>query len=60
MIDTRGRTLHAIIAILIEIEEERFSDPLSEAMENFDTYMNRINQTEGFLYDKDGNVLVEA
>ena len=60
MIDKKGRSLHAIIAILIELEEERFSDSLSEATENFDTYMNRINKTEGYLYDKDGNVLMEA
>ena len=58
MIDKRGKALHAIIAILIELEEETFSDPLSEAMENFDSYMNRLNATEGYLYDRYGNVLM--
>jgi len=60
MIDERGRALHAIIAILIELEEERFSDPLSEAMKQFDTYMNKLNGTEGVLYDKHGEVLMEC
>ena len=60
MIDKRGRALHAIVVILIELEDESFSDPLSEAMERFDIYMNRLNATEGYMYDKHGRVLMEA
>ena len=60
MIDKRGRALHAIIVILIELEEEGFSDPLSEAIERFDLYMNRLNETEGTLYDKEGKVLMKC
>ena len=60
MIDKRGRALHAIVAILIELEEESFADPLCEAMERFDAHMNRLNATEGYIYDKHGRVLMEA
>jgi alanyl-tRNA synthetase len=60
MIDARGKALHANIAVLIELEEERFSDPLSEAMDLFNSYMNRLNGTKGVIYDKHGEVLMEC
>jgi hypothetical protein len=59
MIDKRGKALYAIITFLIELEEERFSDPLSEAMDKFNNYMSRLNGTEGILYNKHGDVLME-
>ena len=60
MIDKRGKALHAIINILMELEGEELSDALSEAMENFDRYMNRLNATEGYIYDKYGEVLMKC
>ena len=60
MIDARGKALYALVTIQIELEEERFSDPLSEAMERFDMHMNMINNTTGWLYDKHGEVLMEC
>ena len=60
MIDKRGKALHTIINILIELEGEELSDALSEAMENFDRYMNRLNETEGYIYDKYGEVLMKC
>lgn len=59
MIDERGKALHRIVSFLIGLEEEQFSDPLSEAMERFDDYMNKLNGTESVLYDKYGDVLME-
>lgn len=60
MIDSRGRALHALIAILIELEEECISDPLSEAMDRFDKYMNHLNNTEGIIYNKNGEVMMKC
>ena len=59
MIDARGKALYALVIIQIELEEERFSDPLSEAIDRFNLYMDRLNATTGYLYDRCGNVLME-
>ena len=60
MIDARGKALYALVVIQIELEEERFSDPLSEAMENYNNYMNKLNGTKGWMYDKYGEVLMKC
>lgn len=60
MIDVVGRRMYAKIIEVMEEEADVISPPLSQAMDVFDEHMNRVNNTKGVMYDKNGGVLMRC
>lgn len=60
MIDDMGRRFYSEMMCLIEVDENAISKEVEDAMRAFDKYMNRLNRTQGMLYSKNGEVLMEC
>jgi hypothetical protein len=59
MIDAKGRLLHRAITAVLEDEADQISYRLGIAMDRFDNYMNKLNNTTGMMYDKHGNAIMK-
>lgn len=60
MIDEKGCRLYTEMMYLINDEENTISKEVKDAMKEFDKHMNSLNHTQGMLYSRNGEVLMEC
>lgn len=59
MIDARGEELYKEMMDSLCPKDNILTDAQKNAMAVFDRYMNRLNETTGMFYGKNGEVLTE-